>query len=212
MPGASLGQATGRFFRGYFHFAGRASRSEFWWAMLAVWIISLVLLMPAMLIAVRLQSWGEPGGAALVTQVEAQQSVTTFFVLLGASVLLSLVCTIPTYAVMWRRLQDANFHGAWILLSFVGLSIIPLVICFFGSNPAGARFGPPPPAAPPAFGVPSEHGYASPAVVRQQRFGTPPQPMQQAPAPGYGSYGGASYGGASYGGTPYGQPQRDPER
>jgi uncharacterized membrane protein YhaH (DUF805 family) len=211
VPGASLAQSVGRFFRGYFHFSGRASRSEFWWAMLAVWLLSLVPLVPAMLLAARLESWRQPGSATVITQVEAQQTVTTFVVLLGASVLLSLITTIPTYAVMWRRLQDANVHGAWILLTLVGLSIIPLVICFFGSNPAGARFGPAPPPRP-AFGFPSGSGFSSPAMARQQRFGTPPA-VQQAPTPtaSYGTYGGASYGGASYGGTPYGQPRHDAE-
>ena len=139
LPGASLGQATKRFFRGYFRFSGRASLSEFWWAMLAVWLISLVPLVPTMLLANTMNGWSQPGGAALLTPEEAQVTLYSFFGLAGASMLASVVMTIPTYAVMWRRVQDANFHGAWILISFIGLGIVPFIMCLLPSNPAGAR-------------------------------------------------------------------------
>ena len=236
LTGASLGQATKRFFRGYFRFSGRASLSEFWWAMLAVWLISLVPLVPTMLLANTMNGWSQPGGAALLTPEEAQVTLYSFFGLVGASMLASVVMTIPTYAVMWRRVQDANFHGAWILISFLGLGIVPFIMCLLPSNPAGARFGPASAArTAPAFAA-AFPSHESPYALRQQQFGTPDaypaaqpyaaqhrtqpaspygsaqaaqlgQPQYGSPQLGQPQYGARAYGGAAYGGTPYGQPE-----
>lgn len=222
LPNASLGQATKRFFRGYVRFSGRATRSEFWWAMLAVWLISLVPIVPLMVLTATITGWSQPGGTALLTPDEAQLTLNSYFIVLGVSVLVSLVLTIPTYAVMWRRLQDANFHGAWILTTLVGLGIVPLIMCFLPSNPAGARFGPAGAAPAPGF-APTFQSYESPAALRQQQFGTAgaypaaqpyaaqygaqPAPQVGQPQVGQPQYGSPQYGTRSYGGTPYGQPQ-----
>ncbi len=239
--GASLGQSIKRFFQGYVKFSGRASRSEFWWAMLFTFLLALVVQIPFWVVWV-----------AFMTQAVAADSASTpvsdsgllalsggMLAVIAVMAVVSLAIVLPTYAVMWRRLQDANFHGAFMLLSLVGLGIVPLVMCALPSNPEGVRFDPaysgqlpygygPPSAASPAYGQPVLYGpaasspaYGQPAYGQQpygqQPYGQPSQPYSQgyqqgATSPIPQTYGGQSYGGQSYGGTPYGQPAGDDSR
>ncbi|MGC5076273.1 DUF805 domain-containing protein [Agrococcus sp. DT81.2] len=229
--GASFGQSIQRFFQGYVKFSGRASRSEFWWAMLFTFLLALVVQIPFWVVWV-----------AFMTQAVAAETASTpvsdsgllalsggMLAVIAVMAVVSLAIVLPTYAVMWRRLQDANFHGAFMLLSLVGLGIVPLVMCALPSNPEGVRFDPAysgqiaygyQPAASPAYGQPVLYGPAasSPAYGQQpygqQPYGQPSQPYSQgyqqgATSPIPQTYGGQSYGGQSYGGTPYGQPAGD---
>lgn len=102
---------------------------------------------------------------------------------------------LPTLAVACRRLHDAGFSGAFLLLAFV-TGLIPLIMCMLPTSPSAARFGPPgqpgypgQPPLPP--GYPSGYG--------QQPYGSPPQAY--GPPPGYGQP--APYGPPpAYGNTP----------
>lgn len=227
--GASFGQAVKRFFKGYVKFSGRASRSEFWWAMLFTFLISLVVQIPFWIVwsivMVRATSSSGAGFDAAAEQEMLGLSGIMLLVI-GVMVLLSLAIVLPTYAVMWRRLQDANFHGAFTLLSFAGLGIVPLVMCALPSNPLGVRFDPAyagqaaaygydqsyAPPVSPAYGQSSPYGsapqasppYGQPAYG-QQPYGQPSQPYSQGYQQGTTSAIPQSYGGQSYGGTPYGQ-------
>jgi uncharacterized membrane protein YhaH (DUF805 family) len=184
--GASFGQAVKRFFTGYVVFSGRASRSEFWWAMLFTFLVGLVVQIPFWVV------W-----AAFMTQAvaaEARSAPTMdsgmlalsvgLLAVVGIMVLVSLAVALPSYAVMWRRLQDANFHGALALLSLVGVGIVPLVMCALPSNPAGVQYDPAYRAQLVAYGYPQQ-AYGAPA-----QYGPPPQhpygqPTQQPYSQGY---------------------------
>lgn len=185
LPGASFAQGSKRFFRGYVHFSGRASRSEFWWAMLCMLLLCAVAYAPMFILAFAMEAGigADPGNpnAAL----DGLGTALLWFIgLMVFAMLVALALALPSLAVMWRRLQDAGFHGAFTLLSFVGLGIVPLVMCFFESNPEGARFDP---------------------SYRQQAMTSWAQGQQPGyPAPGYAPQP-QSYGGLSYGGQPYGE-------
>jgi len=186
LHGASFGQAIKRFFQGYVKFSGRASRSEFWWAMLFGFLVSLVVQIPFWIayvqLIVRTLELQERGMSASADEVAGPLGA-----LLGWAALLlvvSLALLLPTYAAMWRRLQDANFHGAFALLSIVGFGIVPLILCIFPSNPAGVQYD-------PAYRAMYGQGYAQP-------------PMQAYGPDAYGQQPGTAYGQPTQQG--YGQP------
>ena len=134
---ASFGQAFRRFWMKYADFTGRASRSEYWWWMLAMAVISLVL--EAVLFAVVIPTMN--------ASADGSTAISPGFVFGFILVLAwSLGAFIPSLALLWRRLHDAGFSGAWWLLAFIPFgSIVVLVFTFLPSNPAGARFDRPRP-------------------------------------------------------------------
>lgn len=141
--GASFGQAIKRFFKKYTHFTGRASRSEFWFAQLFIFLITLI---PNALYGIG------AGSAALSIATSAgtsQMSTTpstggTGLALIGGILLfiVTLAILIPYLAITWRRLHDANLSGAFWFLSFVPFvgGIVVLVMTILPSKPEGQRF------------------------------------------------------------------------
>ncbi len=129
--GATLGQAVKRYFTKYATTSGRASRSEYWWATLAVGLVNLVF---AILLVV---SHG----------ISANTDGTFNFTPFGVAVvvvwlLFELAVIIPHIAVSVRRLHDANLSGYLYLLVLIP-SIGGLIVFIFAllpTNPAGARF------------------------------------------------------------------------
>lgn len=176
LPGTSFGLAVKRFFQGYVVFSGRASRSEFWWAYL---FASLVMLIPiALMLIAMFGLFGSMMAAAASGDDAAMISIgmagTTGVMLMGGlSILVSLPLTLPIYAVMWRRLQDANFHGAWALLSLAGLSIVPIIMCILASRPEGIRFDPQYRAQ-----LAAQYGYGQPVYAQSPHM---QQPYAQQP-------------------------------
>ena len=132
--GATFGQAISRFFKKYATFSGRASRSEYWWWVLASAIISAVL------------SWLSYGlGAAGVASSEMPGLGTVSIVGIVLTSVWGLAILIPSLALTWRRLHDTNRSGAFFFLIFIPLvgSIILFVFTLLQSDPAGARFDEP---------------------------------------------------------------------
>lgn len=140
-----------------FRFSGRASRSEFWWVMLVWFVIGLVLAIIAMVTiaptVAHLQQLQETAYTSYDAYQEYNDAGATFA---GQTLIFSLILVasaiaqlVTTLGLWWRRLQDANFHGAFYLLSFAGLSIVPLVMAVLPSNPAGVRFDKPEDATRP---------------------------------------------------------------
>lgn len=130
--GAPIGAAVRRFFKKYATFAGRASRSEYWWWVLASVIVSFVLQLLIVLTGgARMKSngmWEVQGGFGVI-----------FVVLL---VIWGLATIVPYLALVVRRLHDSNRSGFWIFIYFVPLAgpIILFVFMLLGSKPEGARF------------------------------------------------------------------------
>lgn len=144
--GATFGQAIKRFFRNYVKFSGRASRSEFWWIELFLFLIQLI---PSILYFIGVgmtagaatmaasdpygaqMSSGPSGGALALTAVGG---ILMF--------LIGLAVIVPTLALSWRRLHDGNFAGPFWFLTFIpGVGgLIVLVLMLMPSKPEGQRF------------------------------------------------------------------------
>lgn len=158
--------ATARFFKGYVKFKGRASRAEFWWAYLA---LNLIMLIPT---AIYIIGMSVSIFALFANTNPADMSGPDFGLRVFAAtfgwmiplLIVSYGTLLPTYSAMWRRLQDAGFHGALALLSIIGLSIVPLVMCIMPTSPKALQYGPGAVPAPPGgFYDPTQYGYQQPS-------------------------------------------------
>ncbi|MGN7190905.1 DUF805 domain-containing protein [Curtobacterium sp. MCBA15_004] len=137
--GASFGQAVGRFFRKYATFSGRASRSEFWWAYLVVAAVPTILVTIALVYRFSTIQYDtvDFGDGQVYRSPNAPGPL--FFVLMALPALWWLATIVPTLALGWRRLHDANLPGALYLIAvFVG--IVGIVFGLLPSNPEGARY------------------------------------------------------------------------
>ena len=142
--GASFGQAVKRFFKKYATFSGRASRSEFWWVALFGVLLSLV---PYLLVII-----GSVMSAASAASVDpydpmATQAATSgpglALVVIGSILLglIALAMIVPTLAINWRRLHDANFSGLFYLLTLTSIGgIVVFVMTLLPPKPEGQRF------------------------------------------------------------------------
>lgn len=116
--GAPFGAAVRRFWTKYATFSGRASRSEFWWWYLVAFIVNAVL--------------------SGLRNVHGPVGVTFGII----DLIWGLAIIVPSLAIAWRRLHDANHSGwnfLWVLLPVIGW-IILLVFYLQGPRPEGARF------------------------------------------------------------------------
>lgn len=148
--GASFGQAIKRFFKNYANFKGRASRSEYWWAMLFTALLELV---PLILIMIGAISAAGSAISGSTTDVYGETTISpeaataagggvaiavVGYILL---VIIGLAILIPTIAINWRRLHDANFAGPFWFLSLTSVGgIIVLVFTLLPPKPEGRRF------------------------------------------------------------------------
>lgn len=127
LPGATLDQAVARFWRKYATFSGRASRSEFWFAILAANVppaIAIIIApMPLHLL---------PDDAFGVSML--------ILALLTYGYMLALI--VPLLAVTWRRLHDVNSSGGLYFFGLIPLigPILLLMNLAGASDPDGARF------------------------------------------------------------------------
>ncbi|MGH3508641.1 MAG: DUF805 domain-containing protein [Nocardioidaceae bacterium] len=107
LRGASLAEAVQRFFKKYAVFAGRASRSEFWYWELAAFIVSIVF-----------SVLRQVSGAFLVLEL-----------------LWTLAIIVPTFALGARRLHDIGKSGWWQLLALIPIVGWIIVIVWFATGP-----------------------------------------------------------------------------
>lgn len=96
-------EAVKSFFKRYTDFSGRSSRSEYWWAFLAIMIGYLVLGLVSGLL-------GETIGSIVI-------------------LIAMLAIILPSIAIAIRRLHDTDRSGWWYLLSLIPL--VSLVLLFF---------------------------------------------------------------------------------
>jgi len=103
--GASLPVAMSRFFRKYATFSGRAGRAEFWWWGLVSFAFSLAMgLLGAALTGDATYIYDQP------IAWDAPNVLTTLF---------GLATLVPSLAVTWRRLHDADLSGGWFFLGLI---------------------------------------------------------------------------------------------
>ncbi|MEE1023191.1 MAG: DUF805 domain-containing protein [Muribaculaceae bacterium] len=114
-------QSIGSVFGKYAVFSGRASRSEYWYFTLAMFIVNSILV--------------SLSGVYTDSPSIFWSSVMSIF---GLAVL------IPSLAVSVRRMHDIGKGGGWIFITLVPLVgwIWYLVLCCTASQPGGNRFGP----------------------------------------------------------------------
>ncbi|MBC9927372.1 DUF805 domain-containing protein [Leucobacter sp. cx-169] len=138
--GATFGQAVKRYIKGYINFNGRASRSEYWWAQLALFLFAL----PGGLI------YGFGFGMVQNNLIEGPGSITgepgpglaIAFVGMAMLGIFSLAILLPSWALLWRRFHDAGFAGPLALLGlfpYLG-GIYQLIMASMPSKPQGRRY------------------------------------------------------------------------
>lgn len=144
LPGASLPHAVSRFFRKYATFTGRASRSEYWWAWLMLFIVysfGLLLTLGGIALAGAIQE------SATIPVATDENPIATVSATVGQWFLVTsfLMTVVPTLAVTWRRLHDSNRSGASFFVACIPLlgSLILLDFLARPSKPEGARFDAP---------------------------------------------------------------------
>jgi uncharacterized membrane protein YhaH (DUF805 family) len=126
-------QAVRLWLKNWKNFTGRASRSEYWWMVLASAIVGVVLSVVLGVVMVALIAADNGSGALAGTGIALMWGV------LG---LVGLAAFVPSLSLGIRRLHDTNQTGWLYLLSFIPSvgGIILLVLMAQASNPAGARF------------------------------------------------------------------------
>lgn len=121
----TFSQAVQTVFAKYFTITGRASRAEFWFYMLFIYIVSAILCFLGYI-------FGSHGNQS------------TFFQILEW--LFGVAVFLPTLAVTVRRLHDIGKGGGWIFIELVPaigtiwLFILEILPSQYGDN----RFGPQP--------------------------------------------------------------------
>lgn len=126
----SFGEAIRSGFQNFVTWRGRATRAEYWWWTLFVFIVQIPF--------------------SIIYQVSVQSAITAgtldiwayfnwaYFLL----VIVGLVLFLPSLAMLIRRLHDTDRSGGWywiLLVPFVG-SIILLVFTLLPSTPGPNRF------------------------------------------------------------------------
>lgn len=118
----SFSQAVRMAFDSYCRFQGRSSRSEYWWWVLFVAILSFCI--------------GIIEGILGFSMTAVQTT----------SGILSLVLFLPGLGLSVRRLHDIGKSGWWILLGFIPVVGAIILIIWFARNSemTGNRYGPVP--------------------------------------------------------------------
>jgi uncharacterized membrane protein YhaH (DUF805 family) len=108
----------------YATMSGRASRAEFWWFQLFIWVTDICLFAIS---------------SALADNIDTAFIVTLIF---------SVLTLIPYLCVFVRRLHDRGFSGGifwWaFLISIWGVILVGLIINIFGSVEGTNEYGPNP--------------------------------------------------------------------
>lgn len=147
----SLGDAITTCFRKYAVFSGRATRPEYWYFVLFMYLLWIPLFIWFFSTA-SLATWDSesdfPAGLAAV------------FLMVWLALLL------PAWAVTVRRLHDSGHSGWFILITLVPLvgGIVLLVTLAADGNYGPNRFGPDPKGRAALYGAPAPaYGYGAPS-------------------------------------------------
>ena len=125
--------AVTRFFQKYSTFSGRASRAEYWWAVLANSVLWAVLGVGSLL----------AGTAGSTTYPDGTSDPGPgFYPFVAIFTVLLLGTIVPWLALGVRRLHDVDLSGLLILLNFVPYlgGLVVFILSLLGPKPGGARF------------------------------------------------------------------------
>ena len=117
------------FWKRAFDFRGRSTRPDYWWAYLVNVIIITILTVFCVLIPF-FSNVDLSDPALLNNSTELQKIIITYA---WPLMLFSLIELIPQLSLQIRRLIDAGFHPAWVLLSYIGLIRILAIFSLIGS-------------------------------------------------------------------------------
>lgn len=111
-------------FKKYFVFKGRARRSEYWWFVLFVAVLSFIWTSLSAFFT----------GIGIEAYIRSAGDLVSFdYVLLGMCAIIMLpllVIAIPVYSALTRRLHDTGRSGWWVVACLV-VSLIYTVVCFY---------------------------------------------------------------------------------
>ena len=111
-------RAYKKYWMGYVDFTGRSSRSDYWFAVLANTIVSIILFTVIIVVIV----FDSPGSGYHVI----------LNLLYGLAMVYFFATYIPSIALQVRRLRDAGFHWALIFLSYapvIGDIVLLVLFC-----------------------------------------------------------------------------------
>ncbi len=111
-------RAYKKYWMGYVDFTGRSSRSDYWFAVLANTIVSIILFTVIIVVIV----FDSPGSDYHVI----------LNLLYGLAMVYFFATYIPSIALQVRRLRDAGFHWALIFLSYapvIGDIVLLVLFC-----------------------------------------------------------------------------------
>ena len=117
------------FWKRAFDFRGRSTRPDYWWVYLINVIINTILVVGFVLIPFFSSVSNDPA-ALLNNPTELQKIIITYA---WPLMIFSLIELIPQLSLQIRRLRDAGFHPAWVLLSYIGLVPILAIFSLIGS-------------------------------------------------------------------------------
>lgn len=125
-----FGEAIQSGFKNYVTWRGRASRSEFWWWMLFVYLVQIPF---SIIYSISVQNLVNAG------TLEIGMFFNWAYYLM---LVVSLVLVLPSISVLIRRLHDTDRSGGWywiLLIPVVG-TIVLLVFTLSASTPGSNRF------------------------------------------------------------------------
>ncbi len=126
----------------YVTFQGRASRSEFWWFAVFIWI-GVLLLQGFMYMSIDTDGMM---AAAQDGSFNSGMSLALPIVPLILIIVFVLVTFLPNLSVMVRRLHDTNHSGWWYWIALIPLLGLLILLYFFVSKGTDGDndFGPDP--------------------------------------------------------------------
>ena len=124
LPRARLGEAVKRFFQRYAQFSGYASQSEFWWPFLLFQIVIPSAFYTIIVIIMIPESF-----------VHSGKTPPALIITCGTFLFYIIAMIIPALAVTARRLHDTGKSELFLLFYFIGLGIVPLIMCCMRSRP-----------------------------------------------------------------------------
>ena len=101
------------FFKGYVDFAGRSTRSDYWW----IWLGNMIIYIPFFF--------------AYGNAISNPRNESALISLGGTAIIymvIGLALLLPGLALTVRRLRDAGFHWALIFIVFIPLGSIVLLV------------------------------------------------------------------------------------
>ena len=115
----------------YATISGRATRAEYWWFTLFVYIIFMAIYALMLLMA-----------AFVRQEIDYSPLVAVFLVIMfGIMGIVSILLIVPSICVTVRRLHDIGYSGWWVLLGFAPIArFVVLVFTLMPSQPTVNKY------------------------------------------------------------------------